>query len=141
MEISRRHPSFPRISSAELVIMKVVWEKAPVTANTVVAALQKQQHWKPKTIQTLLSRLVRKGVLTFEKKGREYHFRPRVEAAEYRHAASRSFPERKPKTHPALPQPPGPKRCPALQKKRARVSFSPAGRGSRVPSCRQPLFS
>jgi BlaI family penicillinase repressor len=91
MEISRRHPSFPRISSAELVIMKVVWEKAPVTANTVVAALQKQQHWKPKTIQTLLSRLVRKGVLTFEKKGREYHFRPRVEAAEYRHAASRSF--------------------------------------------------
>ena len=81
----------PRISEAELVVMKVVWEKAPVTANFVVGALEKQKHWKPKTIQTLLSRLVRKGALRFEKLGREFHFRPSVDASEYLHAASRSF--------------------------------------------------
>lgn len=91
MKTNRRTRSLPQISDAELVVMKVVWEKAPVTANQVVSALENRQHWKPKTIHTLLSRLVQKGALAFDKKGREYHFRPRVESAEYAHAASRSF--------------------------------------------------
>lgn len=81
----------PQISEAEWVVMKVVWDKAPVTTNQVVEALADQTHWKPKTIHTLLSRLAQKGALTFEKKGREYLFRPLVEAQEYVHAASRSF--------------------------------------------------
>jgi BlaI family penicillinase repressor len=48
-------------------------------------------HWKPKTVHTLLNRLVRKGALAFEKQGREYLFRPLVDAQDYAHAASRSF--------------------------------------------------
>ncbi|TMQ02057.1 MAG: BlaI/MecI/CopY family transcriptional regulator [Verrucomicrobia bacterium] len=88
---SRRGRNLPRISEAELVVMKVVWEKAPVTANQVVNALENQRPWRPKTIHTLLSRLVRKRALAFDKKGREYHFRPLVKAAEYAHAVSRSF--------------------------------------------------
>ena len=91
MRTNRRAQVLPRITEAELVVMKVVWEKAPVTANQVVEALERQQHWKPKTIHTLLRRLVQKGGLTFDKKGREHHFRPLVDAAEYTHAASRSF--------------------------------------------------
>src|SRR5437867_3685478 len=91
MKTNHRARSLPRISEAELVVMKVVWERAPATANQVVDALENRRHWKPKTIHTLLSRLVRKRVLAFKKKGREYHFRPLVEAAEYAHAASRSF--------------------------------------------------
>ena len=87
----RRRNALPQISEAELVVMKVVWEKAPVTANAVVRDLEERQHWKPKTIQTLLSRLARKRALAFDKKGREYHFRPLVEEREYIHAASRSF--------------------------------------------------
>ena len=71
--------------------MKVVWEQAPVTANQVVEALERQRNWKPKTIHTLLRRLVHKGALDFDKKGREHHFRPRVDSADYSHAASRSF--------------------------------------------------
>jgi BlaI family penicillinase repressor len=71
--------------------MRVAWEKSPVTANQVVETLERRKHWKPKTIHTLLSRLVRKGALDYEKQGREYHFRPLVDAAEYAHAASRSF--------------------------------------------------
>jgi len=86
---SRRE--LPRISDAELVVMKVVWDRAPITANQVVSALENQRHWRPKTIHTLLSRLVRKRALAFDKKGREYHFRPLLEAAEYAHAVSRSF--------------------------------------------------
>jgi BlaI family transcriptional regulator, penicillinase repressor len=83
--------SLPAISDAELVVMKVVWGRPPVTANEVVAALEPRTDWKPKTIHTLLSRLVRKGALSFEKRGREHLFRPLIDAEDYAHAASRSF--------------------------------------------------
>lgn len=91
MKTNRRSQALPQISDAELVVMKAVWDKAPVTANQVVEALERQRHWKPKTIHTLLRRLVHKGALDFDKKGREHHFRPLVDAADYTHAASRSF--------------------------------------------------
>jgi BlaI family penicillinase repressor len=70
--------------------MRTVWRKAPVTTNEVVDALD-ETHWRPKTIHTLLSRLVRKGALEFERKGREYSFRPLVTAEECEHALTRSF--------------------------------------------------
>ena len=81
----------PAITDAELVVMKVVWGKSPITANEVVTALADHTQWKPKTIQTLLTRLVRKGALAFERRGREYVFHPRVAAGDFVHAASRSF--------------------------------------------------
>jgi BlaI family transcriptional regulator, penicillinase repressor len=84
-------PKLPAISDAELVVMKVVWSRPPVTANQVVGALENQTDWKPRTIQTLLSRLVQKGALAFERKGREYWFRPLIAAEDFVHAASRSF--------------------------------------------------
>ena len=71
--------------------MRAIWERGPLTTNQVVAALAAQTAWKPKTIHTLLSRLARKGALAYEKQGREYLFRPLVEAGECEHAVSRSF--------------------------------------------------
>lgn len=91
---ARNTPDLPQISDAEWVVMRAVWEKAPLTTNQVVEALDGVTDWKPKTIHTLLSRLVRKGALAFEKKGREYLFRPRVSAEECEHAATRSFLDR-----------------------------------------------
>ena len=81
----------PAITDAELVVMKIVWRDAPVTANQAVDALSGSAAWKPKTIHTLLSRLVRKGAVTREKLGREYLFRPAVNSRDFVHAASRSF--------------------------------------------------
>lgn len=83
--------SFPRVSDAELRVMKVIWQQTPATANQVVRALKNQTPWKAKTVQTLLARLVRKGALTYEKIGREYHFRPLIQARDYAYFASRSF--------------------------------------------------
>ena len=91
MKTNRPAQRLPQISDAELVVMKVVWEKAPVTANQVVETLGRQRHWKPKTIHTLLRRLVHKGALDFDKQGREHRFHPLVDSADYTHAASRSF--------------------------------------------------
>ncbi len=84
----------PQISDAEWVVMRVLWEKQVATANQVVEVLATQTTWKPKTIHTLLRRLVQKGALMFEKKGREFHYRPRVDAGQCTHLASRSFLDR-----------------------------------------------
>jgi BlaI family penicillinase repressor len=86
-----RKPELPTISDAELVVMKVVWACGPVTANQVVGALENQTPWKPKTVQTLLRRLVHKGALAFDRRGREYLFKPLIDAGEFVHAASQSF--------------------------------------------------
>jgi BlaI family penicillinase repressor len=88
---SGEESAMPQISEAEWLVMKIVWEKGAATANQVVEALEDQIHWKPKTIHTLLSRLVQKGALDYDKKGREYVFRPLVEAEDCVHEASRSF--------------------------------------------------
>src|ERR1051326_2911025 len=81
----------PRISDAEWTVMKVVWQLKTATAKQVVEALAGDAAWKPKTIHTLLSRLVQKGVLATEKPAREYLFRPLASEEECRRAASRSF--------------------------------------------------
>src|SRR5467141_1518731 len=86
-----RRRSVPKISDAEWVVMRALWHIGPMTTNQVVDALGDSTHWKPKTIHTLLSRLVRKGALEFQRQGREYLFRPLVTAAECEHAATRSF--------------------------------------------------
>jgi BlaI family penicillinase repressor len=81
----------PSISDAEWIVMREVWTRGAMTTNQVVDALETKAHWKPKTVQTLLARLARKGALTFEKRGREYLFRPRVTAAQCEHAITESF--------------------------------------------------
>jgi len=91
---SKAEKTVPQISDAEWRIMKVLWTKAPQTTNEVVDALDGEMDWKPKTIHTLLSRLVQKGALTFEKQGREYLFQTAVTAEECEHKAANSFLDR-----------------------------------------------
>ncbi len=91
---SKAGQAVPQISDAEWRVMKVLWAKAPQTTNEVVDALDGEADWKPKTIHTLLSRLVQRGALTFEKKGREYLFQPAVTAEDCEHEAASSFLDR-----------------------------------------------
>lgn len=83
--------SVPRISEAEWAVMKVFWEKAPRTANEVVEALAPATAWQPKTVKTLINRLVNKEALGFEKSGREYQYHPLVEESKCVRAEGQSF--------------------------------------------------
>ncbi|HRI87886.1 MAG TPA: BlaI/MecI/CopY family transcriptional regulator, partial [Candidatus Hydrogenedentes bacterium] len=40
----------PNISDAEWVVMRVLWDKSPGTANDVIAALATETDWSPLTI-------------------------------------------------------------------------------------------
>ena len=59
--------SLPQISEAEFQVMKIVWKYAPINTNEITDHLTKTTDWNPKTIHTLIKRLVTKGVLTYEK--------------------------------------------------------------------------
>ena len=80
----------PKISDAEWIVMKVLWDKSPLTANDIVEAIDEEQ-WTPTTIRTLISRLVRKGALGFEKSGRQYLYAPEVEQEACTHHERKSF--------------------------------------------------
>jgi len=73
----------PEISEAEYQVMKVIWaEQAPISTNDVVKKLESTTSWKPKTIHTLLSRLVKKGALRYEKSGRVFIYSPLVKESD-----------------------------------------------------------
>ena len=83
--------SLPQISEAEYEVMKVVWGNAPISTNEVTERLTSTTNWSPKTIQTMLKRLVTKGALSYVKEGRVFVYTPLVEEGEYVGQKSRSF--------------------------------------------------
>ncbi len=60
-------------------------------ANDIVDDLAGQKAWSPRTIKTLLNRLIKKGALTFEVKGKCYLYRAAVGRDQCVRAAGRSF--------------------------------------------------
>jgi BlaI family penicillinase repressor len=87
-------PESPNISDAEWDIMRIVWQASPLTAADIIARLSGSKTWKPKTVKTLIGRLVQKEVLGFHKDGREYAYFPLVNEDECVQEASRSFLDR-----------------------------------------------
>ena len=86
-----KEQAIPRIAESEWQVMNVLWSKSPATANEVVKVLSRNTLWKPKTIKTLLNRLVKKKAIGFEKNGREYLYYPLISQTKCIRAESRSF--------------------------------------------------
>lgn len=81
----------PQISEAEYEVMKIVWKHAPINTNEITEKLLQSTNWSPKTIQTLIKRLVTKGALTYEKQSRVFVYTPLVKESEYICQESNSF--------------------------------------------------
>jgi predicted transcriptional regulator len=72
-----------RISEAESVVMELLWQRSPLTADEVVAALAQSQDWQEPTIKTLLNRLLTKKAIHAEKDGRRYLYSPLLARSEW----------------------------------------------------------
>ena len=72
-----------RISGAEHEIMEVLWQESPLTAAEVAERVPAAREWSIRTVKTLLSRLLAKGVLTHEEDKRRYLYRPAVSRDDY----------------------------------------------------------
>lgn len=86
--------ALPQISEAEFQVMKIVWEHAPVSTNQVTEYLTRTTKWSPKTIQTMLKRLVQKKALTYDKEGRVFIYKPLIGQQDYVNQESRHFLQR-----------------------------------------------
>ena len=86
--------TLPQISEAEFEVMKIIWKHAPISTNEITEKLTKTTKWSPKTIQTLIKRLVTKGALSYEKQSRVFVYTPLIEEKEYIGQESHSFLER-----------------------------------------------
>jgi BlaI family penicillinase repressor len=66
----------PKISAAEWEVMNIVWDRNPISAVEVFAALPKGHDWAQKTVTTFLTRLYDKGVLAITKEGKANLYAP-----------------------------------------------------------------
>ena len=71
-----------KISHSERVVMEALWSQAPMRA-THIAGKVAAENWNIRTVKTLLSRLVKKGVIETQKDGRHYLYTPLVSKEEY----------------------------------------------------------
>ena len=83
--------NLPQISEAEFEVMKIVWKYAPISTNEITEKLLRTTSWSPKTIRTLIKRLVNKGALTYEKQSRVFVYTPVVDENEYIGQESSTF--------------------------------------------------
>jgi BlaI family penicillinase repressor len=84
----------PRISESEWKLMKICWGRSPVTAQEIIDTLPAREDWHPKTVRTLLNRLVKKRALGFQREGRAYQYHPLVAEGDCIAAESQSFLDR-----------------------------------------------
>lgn len=85
--------SVPHVTEAEWEVMGVLWSagESPVTASAVVDALAGKKSWNPRTVKTLLNRLVKKKAIGFETEGKRYLYRARVKREDCIRQESESF--------------------------------------------------
>jgi BlaI family penicillinase repressor len=85
----------PKLTETEWEIMRVVWDRHPITATEIVRTLAAADPtWHPKTTRAFLNRLVQKKVLDYEPQGRIYVYEPLVTEQECVARASESFLDR-----------------------------------------------
>lgn len=80
------------ITNAELELMQVLWDNSPLTAREITAQLNSRKEWHRKTVNTLLSRLEKKGALRVDTPDEgARRFAPAIEQKEYARSATSEF--------------------------------------------------
>lgn len=81
------------ISESEWQVLKVLWGEAPLTLPQIAQKLEHTE-WSINTIQTFLSRLVKKKAISTQKQGKGFLYVPLVQEENFQLAESQSFIER-----------------------------------------------
>ena len=79
------------ITDAEYQIMKILWQKGEPMAVSEVMAELSGNDWTPSTVSTFLQRLLKKGVLSCQKKGKTNLYYPVLCENEYELSETESF--------------------------------------------------
>jgi predicted transcriptional regulator len=80
-------PPSPRLTPPQLAILKVLWERSEATVVEIHQALRAERPLALTTIATLLSRLEKRGLVTYRTEGRQYVYRAVLKEQEARQHA------------------------------------------------------
>ncbi len=72
------------LTDLQLAIVRVLWSRGPTTVVDVQEALMPDRPLAHTTVATLLSRLEKRGVISHEIIGRQFHYRAEVSEPEVR---------------------------------------------------------
>jgi BlaI family transcriptional regulator, penicillinase repressor len=79
-----RTPRAPRLTAPQLEIMRVLWDRTEATVVEIHQSLRAERPLAPTTIATLLSRLEKRGLVTYRTEGRQYVYRAVLQEQEAR---------------------------------------------------------
>lgn len=79
------------IAKAELEIMRVIWKAGEPITSTEIGTIVASRGWKRTTIATFLARLVEKGMLNTERRGRSLYYTAKVSSKEYKKGQARNL--------------------------------------------------
>ena len=83
-----------KIPDAELEVMKIVWNNdSPISTSKIKESCdeEKKKSWSISTLQTLLNRLIERGFLETEKRGKERIYFPKIVEEEYLEFETKAF--------------------------------------------------
>ena len=81
-----------RLPETEFKIMKVAWESSPpITTSLIMESIGNENNWKIQTVVSLMNRLIERGFLRSEKKGKERLYYPIVQKDDYLHFETTHF--------------------------------------------------
>lgn len=80
-----------KISDSEWMVIKLIWERPGLTSTDIIQNLSPQTTWKPKTIHSLINRLVQKGAVGIDKNDSHFRFYPLVKKEDCIMEESKSF--------------------------------------------------
>jgi BlaI family transcriptional regulator, penicillinase repressor len=79
------------ITDAEVVVLQQLWAEAPLSAQEIIERLGRHGTVHPKTIKTLINRLLNKGALRYKEENRKYLYVPVLKKTDFYRIKTESF--------------------------------------------------
>jgi BlaI family transcriptional regulator, penicillinase repressor len=83
-----------RITDAERELMEILWRRGPTGGEELVEQATAAQGWSPKTVRTLVDRLIQKGAVESRRDGKVAIYGALVERETYLRTESQDFLDR-----------------------------------------------
>src|SRR5687767_755780 len=89
--MTKKHSIIASVSDAETEVLKQLWDESPLSAQEIIDRLQEDSAAHPKTVRTLINRLLKKGALGFHEQQRTYYYYPTIDKADFYQNKTESF--------------------------------------------------
>jgi predicted transcriptional regulator len=77
-----------KVADTELIILKILWNEAPLTIGQIISRAQQTTDWHDNTIKTIVTRLFKKELVDRKKDGKQFFYSPVIEKSQVINQAS-----------------------------------------------------